>query len=153
MIVFEKKTMTAQILPLLTHRIRRQDADDESALARQWRLLELLSTAFKGLTVKELVVHTGMSEKTVRRDIALLKQVGFDVAETVEDYGRKLFRIRHPSEAAEGVDARQGQYRALCDALEQLHDQAKALGDAYLAADLEGVQLRVRQRCRKPKPR
>ncbi len=141
-------------LPLLTHRIRRQaEGDDESTLVRQWRLLELLSSAYKGLTIKEMVVHSGMSEKTVRRDIALLKQVGFDVAETVEDFGRKLFRIRHSSEATEGVDARQGQYRSICDALEQLHDQAKALGDVLLAADLEGVQLRVRQRCRKPKPR
>ena len=140
-------------LPLLTHRIRRQADDDESTLVRQWRLLELLSSAFKGLTIKELVVHSGVSEKTVRRDIALLKQVGFDVAETIEDYGRKLFRIRHPSEVTEGLAARQGQYRAICDVLEQLHDQAKGLGDVLLAADLEGMQLRVRQRCRKPKPR
>ncbi len=140
--------------PLLTHRIRRQDRDDdESTLARQWRLLEQLSSALKGLTVKDLVVHTGKSEKTVRRDLAFLKKVGFDVAETVEKHGLKRFRIRHPSESVEGLDARQGQYRAICDALEQLHVQATALGDALLAADLEGMQLRVRQRCRKPKPR
>ena len=146
--------MTTHPHPLLTHRIRRQDkADDESALARQWGLLEQLSSAFKGLTIKEMVVHSGVSEKTIRRDMAFLKQVGFDVAETIEKHGRKLFRIRHPSESTECVDARQGQYRSICDALEQLHDQAKGLGDALLAADLEGVQLRVRQRCRKPKPR
>ena len=141
-------------LPLLTHRIHRQDdADNESTLVRHWRLLELLSSALKGLTVKQLTAASGKSEKTVRRDLALLKQIGFDVSETVQDYGRKLFRIRHPSESVEGVDARQGQYGAICDVLEQLHDQAKALGDVLLAADLEGVQLRVRQRCRKPKPR
>jgi hypothetical protein len=41
-------------LPLLTHRIRRHDdGGDESALARQWRLLELLSSAYKGLTIKD----------------------------------------------------------------------------------------------------
>ena len=144
--------MTTQ--PLLPHRIRLHDhGDDESTLVRQWRLLELLSSAYKGLTVKELTAASGKSEKTVRRDLALLKEVGFDVSETVEKQGRKLFRIRHPSESIEGVDARQGQYRLICDALEQLHDQAKALGDVLLAADLEGVQLRVRQRCGKPKPR
>jgi len=148
----QKSDMTTQ--PLLTHRIRRHaEGDDESTLVRQWRLLELLSSAFKGLTIKELVVHSGVSEKTVRRDLALLKKVGFDVVETVQDYGRKLFRIRHSSEVTEGVDARQGQYRLICDVLQQLHDQAQALGDVLLAADLEGVQLRVRQRCRKPKPR
>jgi predicted DNA-binding transcriptional regulator YafY len=145
--------MTAHPQPLLTHRIRRQNDTDKSALARQWRLLEQLSSAFKGLTIKEMVVHSGVSEKTIRRDMAFLKQIGFDVVETVQDYGRKLFRIRHPSEVAEGVDARQGQYRSICDALQQLHVQAKGLGDVLLAADLEGVQLRVRQRCRKPKPR
>ena len=146
--------MSTHPQPLLTHRIRCQDnGDDESTLARQWRLLEQLASAAKGLTIKEMTAASGMSDKTIRRDIALLKQVGFDVAETVEDYGRKLFRIRHPSEVAEGVDSRQGQYRAICDTLEQLHNQAKALGDVLLAADLEGMQLRVRQRCRNPKPR
>jgi len=94
-----------------------------------------------------------MCERTVRRDLAFLKEIGFDVTESVREFGRKLFRIRHPSESVEGVDARQGQYRSICDTLEQLHVQAKALGDVLLAADLEGMQLRVRQRCRKPKPR
>lgn len=98
--------MTTRTLPLLTHRIRRQDGgDDESTLVRQWRLLAMLSSSFKGLTIKELVVNTGMSEKTVRRDLAFLKQIGFDVSETVVDYGRKLFRIQHPSEFTEGIDA------------------------------------------------
>jgi hypothetical protein len=128
--------MTIQTLSLLTHRIRRQaDGDDESALARQWRLLEMLSSAFKGLTIKELTAASGVSEKTVRHDLALLKKVGFDVQETVKDYGRKLFRLRHPSESIEGLEARQGQYCSICHALEQLHDQAKALGDLLLAAD------------------
>ena len=95
----------------------------------------------------------GRERKDGQTRHCLLKHVGFDVAETVEDYGRKLFRIRHPSESVERVDARQGQYRSICDTLEQLHDQATALGDVLLAADLEGVQLRVRQRCRQPKPR
>ena len=33
--------MTTQTLPLLTTRIRQDDGDDESTLARQWRLLKL----------------------------------------------------------------------------------------------------------------
>ena len=55
--------------------------------------------------------------------------------------------------ATEGVDARHGQYRSINDALQQLHDQAKALGDALLAADLEGIQIRVKRKCGKTKPR
>lgn len=96
-----------------------------------------------------------MADRTVRRDLAFLKQIGFDMAETVEDYGVKLYRIRHPSEATEGIGARQGQYRLIYDALQQLHDTAQGLGDLHLAADLEGVQLRVERQCRdrRPKPR
>ena len=45
--------MTTHTLPLLTTRIRQGDSDDESTLARQWRLLKLLTFAPKGLTVKE----------------------------------------------------------------------------------------------------
>ena len=40
--------MTTQTLPLLTTRIRQDDGDDESTLARQWRLLKLLTFA-KGI--------------------------------------------------------------------------------------------------------
>ena len=144
--------MTTQ--PLLTHRLHRQDGGDSRlALVRQWRLLEKLSLATKGLTVKELVAESGMSDRTVRRDVAFLKQIGFDVAETVEDYGVKRYRIRHPSEATEEIDARQGKYGLIFDALQQLHDTAQGLGDLLLAADLEGVQLRVERQFRKSKPR
>jgi len=140
-------------LPFLTTRIRQDNADDESILARQWRLLKLLVFAPNGFTIKELVAFSGTSEWTVKRDLAVLKQVGFDLAETVEDSGRKSFRIRHLSEPAEGVDARQEQYCLIHDVLRQLHDVALILGDSLLAADLEGMQLRVLRKCGKEKPR
>ena len=81
-------------LPLLTTRIHQNDGDDESSLARQWRLLKLLTFTPKGFTVKELVAVLGMSEKTIRRDLTFLKQVGFNVSEKVEEFGRKVWRIR-----------------------------------------------------------
>lgn len=37
--------MTTQTLPLLTTRIRQDEGDEESTLARQWRLLKLLAFA------------------------------------------------------------------------------------------------------------
>jgi len=90
-------------LPLLTTRIcSKSDGDEESALARQWRLLKLLSFAPKGFTVQELVAVSGMSAKTIRRDLAFLKEVGFDLSETVADHGRKLWRVRRLSESTGG---------------------------------------------------
>jgi len=63
-------------LPLLTTRIRsKSNGNEESPLARQWRLLKLLTFAPKGFTVKELVTLSGMSEKTIRRDLVFLKAV------------------------------------------------------------------------------
>ena len=60
-------------LPLLTTRIRQDDGDDESTLARQWRLLKLLTFTPKGFTVKELVAVSGMSENLKRngRELSL----------------------------------------------------------------------------------
>lgn len=78
-----------EYLPLLTTHIRQAEGDDESTLARQWRLLKLLTFAPKGFTVKELAAVSGVCEKTVRRDLILLKHVGFDLTETVEDFGAR----------------------------------------------------------------
>jgi len=56
--------MPTQTLPLLTTRIcHKDDGDDESMLARQWRLLKLLIFVPKGFTVKELAALSGVSEK------------------------------------------------------------------------------------------
>lgn len=145
--------MTTQALPLLTTRIRQDEGDDESTLARQWRLLKLLAFAPKGFTVKELTAVSGVSEATVRRDLAFLRRIGFDVAETVEDYGRKAWRVRRLPESTGGNGERVDKYGLILDALQQAHDASLILGDVLLAADLEGMQLRVRQRCQKPKPR
>jgi len=138
-------------LPLLTTRILQGDGDDEATLARQWRLLKLLTFAPKGFTVKELVAVLGMSEKTVRRDLALLKTVGFDVSETVEDFGRKSFRIRHLPDSMEGKGGTGQKYSLIHDTLAQLHDVALILGDSPLAESLQRLQEWVQGKCRKPK--
>ena len=133
--------MTTQTLPLLTTRIHdRDDGDDESTLARQWRLLKLLIFAPKGFTVKELVALSGVSEKTVRRDLAFLKEVGFDVSETVEDFGRKLWRIRRLSESTGGMGTLREKYGLIHDTLRDLHDVALILGDSPLAEALQRLQ-------------
>ena len=139
-------------LPLVTTRIRHQDdGDDESTLARQWRLLKLLIFAPKGFTIKELVAVSGMSEKTVRRDLVFLKEVGFDVSESVGDFGRKFWRICHLSESTEGKGTTAEKYGLIHDALRDLHDVALILGDSPLAESLKRLQVWVRGKCREPK--
>ena len=66
-------------LPLLTAPVRFRDGQEEHPLARQWRLLKLLTYSPKGFTVKELVALSGMSDKTVRRDLIFLQDMGFDM--------------------------------------------------------------------------
>ena len=147
--------MTTQTLPLLTTRIRQDEGDDESTLARQWRLLKLLAFAPRGFTIKELEAVSGVSEKTVRRDLALLKHVGFDVGETMEDFGRKLYRIRRLPESTDGKSRKGEMYGVIHDALQQLHDVAVILGDSPLAESLNRLQEWVQGKCRGPrrKPR
>ncbi len=147
--------MSAHSLPLLTTRIRQDEGDEESTLARQWRLLKLLTFTPKGFTVKELVAVSGMSEKTIRRDLTFLKEVGFDVSETVEDFGRKLWRVRRLPESTGGRGSAKEKYGLIHDTLRDLHDVALILGDSALAEALKRLQEWVGGKCqsKKPKPR
>ncbi len=52
----------------------------------------------EGVTVAEAVEATGAGDKTIRRDLIMLRKVGFDLEETVGEYGRKSWRIRQPFE-------------------------------------------------------
>ncbi len=64
-----------------------------ATLFRQWLLLKAISAAEGHATVKSLVSQTGVSEKTIRRDLELLRKVGFPVIETVGEFGRKTFSL------------------------------------------------------------
>ena len=86
-------------LPLLTAPVRSEDGEEPHPLVRQWRILKLLTYSPQGFTIKELTALSGMSDKTVRRDLIFLQRVGFDMAETAEEYGRKRWRIRRMPES------------------------------------------------------
>ena len=66
---------------------------EQPPLVRQWILLRILSCRRGGVTVKELVEEMGVSEKTIRRDLETFLEAGFPLTETVEEYGRKKWRL------------------------------------------------------------
>ena len=116
---------------------------------------ETLSLCAKGFTVKELEAISGVSEKTVRRDLALLKHVGFDVSETIEDFGRKAWRVGRLSESRGRKGTTAEKYGVIHDTLQDLRDVALILGDSPLAEALQRLQEWVQGKCqgRKRKPR
>ena len=66
---------------------------EESPVVRQWLLLRTLSARRQGITVKEMAEDTGVSEKTIRRDLETFQHVGFPLEETVAGHGLKKWRI------------------------------------------------------------
>ena len=62
---------------------------------RQWVLLRMLCARRYGMTVKEMAEESGVSEKTIRRDLATFQQAGFPLQEVVEDFGRKKWSMDH----------------------------------------------------------
>jgi predicted DNA-binding transcriptional regulator YafY len=74
---------------------------DVSPLLRQWTLLRLLDVRRQGATLREMSDETGVSPKTITRDLNLLRRVGFPLTEIVSDHGRKHWKLgdaaRQPS--------------------------------------------------------
>ena len=48
----------------------------------------------KGVTLRRAAREFGVSPRTIRRDLVLLEQLGFDLEETVEKFGRKRWRVK-----------------------------------------------------------
>ncbi|MDY0169367.1 MAG: hypothetical protein RBS80_22680 [Thermoguttaceae bacterium] len=142
-------------LPLLTAAVRSQDGQQEQQIVRQWRILKLLTYSPEGFTVRELAVLSGMNEKTVRRDLVFLQHIGFDMAETVEERGRKRWRIRRLPESVSVRGSVREKYGLIHDTLGDLHDAALIVGDSGLAFALKRLQEWVEGKCRgrKVKPR
>lgn len=62
-----------------------------TALVRHLKLLRMLAGYRNGVSVKELSQETGVSEKTIRRDLELFAASGIMVTERKEEYGRKIW--------------------------------------------------------------
>ncbi len=125
--------------------IRRRKNTRGSPLLRQWRLLELLSSTPDGATVFDLADRLGVGVKTIRRDLAVFKRVGFNVDATEKAFGLKYWRIRPRFETLRG---KRRQYRAIRDSLTLLIEQARTIGDRGLVVDLQKVVGKVRRKGR-----
>jgi predicted DNA-binding transcriptional regulator YafY len=66
---------------------------EQPPLVRQWVLLRTLSARHHGASIEELAGELSVSTKTIRRDLQTFQQAGFPLEETVEQFGRKRWRI------------------------------------------------------------
>ena len=135
--------------PLMLRIRQRQSAakedDHDVPLIRQWRLLQLLATEPEGVAVREFAAEVGTSQKTIRRDLVMLRKAGFDLEPTVGRHGRKAWRLRHPHERLRSPRKR---YELILEHLDELLLQADALDDANLVHRLRELRRRVQRKCR-----
>lgn len=111
--------------------------DASSKLMRQWRLLQIIAAASGMATIKSLVADTGMSEKTLRRDVALLRKVGFPVEETVGEFGRKTFTL--DGQSLPRLDLLYDEGLALC----YCRSAIQPLAGTYLAESLQNAFRKI----------
>ncbi len=66
---------------------------EQLPLVRQWILLRKLCSSRYGVTIQDMIHELGVSDKTIRRDLETFQASGFPLTETVEEFGRKKWRI------------------------------------------------------------
>jgi len=68
--------------------------ESESArLRRALRIILLLSQQKKGLSVYDIAEREEIGVRSIRRDIALLRDEGLPIEEALSEHGKKLWRI------------------------------------------------------------
>ncbi len=70
--------------------------NETSPLIRQWRLLAALGARHGGCFVDDLAREHQCSDRTVRRDLLVLRRAGFPLEESLGDHGRKQWTIAAP---------------------------------------------------------
>lgn len=65
----------------------------DSQLVRQWNLLKLLSGRRFGVSIAEMAEETGVSPKTIRRDLETFVLAGFPLEEKPAERGKKLWHL------------------------------------------------------------
>jgi transcriptional regulator of NAD metabolism len=109
--------------------------------------LEWLASTTTGVRVSQAAEAFNVDTKTIRRDLILLKHLGFDLKETVEGPGRKAWRIDKPVKMPKTVHH---EYRSIAELLDALMERVEELEDKGFRTDLQAFRMRV---LRKLKPR
>ena len=124
----------------------RDAADEELTYAgqilRQWKLMAWLTAEPAGITVAEAAEAFGVNLKTIRRDLILLRRLGFDLVETEESYKRKRWHIRAPLERLRTQRQRRA---AIIGLLTDAREQALLIGDQELVETLQAALNRARR--------
>jgi len=68
---------------------------DDSRMVRQWLLLQAITAGNGAASIKSLAGEQQVSEKTVRRDLALLQRAGFPIEEAVGEFNRKTYTLQN----------------------------------------------------------
>jgi predicted DNA-binding transcriptional regulator YafY len=137
--------LPTQVFPSRICRRSVQRVAFRTPIIRQWKLLEVLSSAPEGITVEEFAKAAGTCDKTIRRDLILLRKVGFDLDETVGAHGHKSWRVR---QSFEKLRSPRKQYKAILNSLDVLLMQVSLAGDRRLVGELQAIRRRVGKRCR-----
>lgn len=66
---------------------------DNKQIVRQLDILRTLLARTYGATYRELADESDVSERTIQRDIKVLREVGFIIEEEERDYGKKCFKL------------------------------------------------------------
>lgn len=74
----------------------------QASLLRQWVILQTLAQRHYGVTAADLAAEAEVNEKTVRRDLALFRRLGFPLEELIGDHGLKSWRLK-PDHSAVNV--------------------------------------------------
>jgi proteasome accessory factor B len=66
---------------------------DLPALLRHWTLLRSLGARRQGATLRELANENDVSQKTILRDLELLRRLGFPLVHSTSDHGRRHWKL------------------------------------------------------------
>lgn len=62
---------------------------------RQWKLLRMLQTRGQGVALRDLASEAEVSDRTIQRDLELLKQLGFPLKHEEDEHGKRFWRMPH----------------------------------------------------------
>ncbi len=66
---------------------------DQPAILRHWMLLRTLGARRQGATLRDLAADFGVNEKTIHRDLLLLRRLGFPLVHSTSNHGRRHWKL------------------------------------------------------------